>query len=201
MGVGDVPAVERAGLRVDQCRCSPGCILLQPGSLANARPGSFAGRILLQRAVHQHDRVRRAGAGDAVCQFADHGRGDREPGDRGVGDRVGVRADQPAAGAGDVRAACGRSGVYDGKPTLFIRIGNERSTQILAAEVQVTVLRYQDDCGGRGVSGDSTTSKLSRSRTPIFALTFTVMHTIDENESALSGRRRTSMMRSTTPNV
>lgn len=83
-------------------------------------------------------------------------------------------------------------GTYDGKPTLFIRIGNERSTQILDAEVQVSVLRYQTTVEGE-VFRRFYDVALSRSRTPIFALTFTVMHTIDEN-SPLFGASTDGMM-------
>ena len=70
-------------------------------------------------------------------------------------------------------------GPFNGVPTLQIRLANERTSQILSAEVQVSVLRFE-----RTVEGEMYRRfydlPLIRSRTPVFAMTFTVMHRIDE---------------------
>ena len=68
---------------------------------------------------------------------------------------------------------------FNGVPTLQIRLANERVSQILSAEVQVSLLRFE-----RTAEGDLYRRfydlPLVRSRTPVFAMTFTVMHRIDE---------------------
>ena len=80
---------------------------------------------------------------------------------------------------------------HNGVPTLFIRIGNERATQILAAEVRVTVLRYEQTTEGETFRRFYDLP-LARAQTPIFALTFTIMHPIDE-QSPLFASTRESM--------
>lgn len=66
---------------------------------------------------------------------------------------------------------------YDGTPTLSLRIGNERRSQILEADVTVTMLRYERTREGAQFRRFYDLA-LSRSHTPVFALTFTVMHPI-----------------------
>ena len=71
-------------------------------------------------------------------------------------------------------------GVHDGMPTLFVRAGNERRNQILQADVSMTFLR--DEVTREGVAMRRFYDmKLVRARTPIFALTFLIMHIIDED--------------------
>ena len=69
-------------------------------------------------------------------------------------------------------------GLYNGVPTLSFRIANERLSQILEANVAVSLLRWEETR-----EGDSFRRfydlKLARSHTPVFALSFTVMHPID----------------------
>ena len=71
-------------------------------------------------------------------------------------------------------------GAYDDVPTLFVRAGNERQNQILRADVSMHFLRTE-------VSREGATMrrfydmKLVRDRTPLFGLTFLMMHVIDES--------------------
>jgi inward rectifier potassium channel len=80
---------------------------------------------------------------------------------------------------------------YNGTPTLFLRLGNQRSSQILSAEVTVVLLRFE-----RTEEGDVFRRfhdlPLSRSRTPVFGMTFMVMHPITEL-SPLWGRTQDEM--------
>lgn len=65
----------------------------------------------------------------------------------------------------------------DGVPTLSFRIGNERSSQILEADVTVSLLRYEQTQEGVAFRRFYALP-LARSHTPVFSLTFTVMHHI-----------------------
>jgi inward rectifier potassium channel len=75
------------------------------------------------------------------------------------------------------RAIVGR---YNGAPVLSFRMANERKNQILQAEVSLSVLRTEKLLEG-GTMRRFYEMKLLRSRTPIFALTFQVIHPIDED--------------------
>lgn len=167
-----------------------GLYLLQSGSIANARPGSFADAFFfsvqcistigfggLAPATLYANLLTTAEAVTSLAIVA-----------LATGS-VFARISRPRARVMFARHAV--VGTYNGKPTLFIRIGNERSTQILAAEVQVTVLRYEETVEGH-IFRRFYDVPLSRGRTPIFALTFTVMHTIDE-ASPLFGASTDSM--------
>jgi inward rectifier potassium channel len=82
---------------------------------------------------------------------------------------------------------------YNGVPTLTVRLSNSRRNQILEADVRVTLLRNV-----RSVEGQTMRRfydmALSRGHTPIFALSFTVMHPIDE-QSPLFGATPESLAR------
>ncbi|HEY1795950.1 MAG TPA: ion channel [Stellaceae bacterium] len=69
-------------------------------------------------------------------------------------------------------------GPHDGKQTLTVRLANERQNQIVAAEVTMTLIRDEISLEGdlRRRFYDLT---LVRHRSPVFALTFSVMHVID----------------------
>jgi inward rectifier potassium channel len=71
-------------------------------------------------------------------------------------------------------------GLYNGTPVLSFRIANERKNQILQAEVTVSILRTEALLEG-GTMRRFYEMKLLRSRTPIFALTFQILHPIDED--------------------
>ena len=70
-------------------------------------------------------------------------------------------------------------GPHDGVPTLAVRLTNSRRNQILEATVNMTLVRTERTLEGRLMRRfyDLT---LARTRTPIFALTFTAMHPIDQ---------------------
>ena len=67
---------------------------------------------------------------------------------------------------------------FNGVPSLSLRLANARRNQILDAQVSVTFIRDE-----RTIEGDWIRRfydlQLVRQRSPIFAMTFTVMHTID----------------------
>jgi inward rectifier potassium channel len=67
---------------------------------------------------------------------------------------------------------------FNGVPTLSLRLANARRNQILDAQVSVTLVRDE-----RTTEGDWIRRfydlQLARQRTPIFAMTFTVIHAID----------------------
>jgi inward rectifier potassium channel len=68
---------------------------------------------------------------------------------------------------------------HNGVPTLMLRTANQRRNQILEAEAQVFLTRDE-----RTLEGNSLRRfyllDLSRSRTPSFALSWNIMHSIDE---------------------
>jgi inward rectifier potassium channel len=71
-------------------------------------------------------------------------------------------------------------GPYNGVPTLSIRIANQRQNQMLAAEVSMTLVR--DEVSDEGeLTRRFYDLALVRDRSPVFALTFRVMHPIDTN--------------------
>ena len=76
-------------------------------------------------------------------------------------------------------------GRVNGAPTLSLRLANERRSQILEADVALTLLRYEQTAEGASFRRFHDL-RLVRRRTPVFALTFTVMHVIDET-SPLNG--------------
>jgi inward rectifier potassium channel len=69
-------------------------------------------------------------------------------------------------------------GPYNGKPTLSVRLANERRNQILQAEVMLTFVRDEPTAEGGSIRRFYDL-KLARHRTPIFAMTFRLMHEID----------------------
>ena len=168
-----------------------GLYLLQPGSIANARPGSFADAFFFS--VQCISTIGFGGLAPATLYANVLTTAEAILSLAIVALATGsvfARISRPRA-----RVMFARHAVvsrYNGAPTLFVRIGNERSTQILAAEVQVTILRYERTQEGQSFRRFYDVA-LSRGRTPIFALTFTVMHTIDDR-SPLAGRTIESMI-------
>lgn len=67
---------------------------------------------------------------------------------------------------------------YDGVPTLMFRAANRRRNQILEAQVSVSLLRDEITAEGHEMRRFHDL-KLARARTPIFSLSWTVMHPID----------------------
>lgn len=69
---------------------------------------------------------------------------------------------------------------YHGVPTLMFRIGNQRHSSILDAKVQVVLVR--DDLSPEGLKMRRFHSlNLVRAESPFLALTWTVMHQIDDS--------------------
>jgi inward rectifier potassium channel len=67
---------------------------------------------------------------------------------------------------------------FNGVPTLSLRIANVRRNQILDAQVSVTLVRDEQTVEGEWIRRFYDLN-LARQRSPIFAMTFTVMHAID----------------------
>jgi len=67
----------------------------------------------------------------------------------------------------------------DGVPTLHLRMLNERTTAILDAKIHVSVLTEEHE--GEHRFRRLRDLELARNRVPMFAMAFTIMHTIDEN--------------------
>ena len=67
---------------------------------------------------------------------------------------------------------------YNGVSTLLFRLANERRNQILEAQVSVTLVRDERTAEGEWMRRFYDL-QLARRRSPIFAMTFTVMHAID----------------------
>ena len=74
---------------------------------------------------------------------------------------------------------------HDGVPSLLFRIGNKRLNQIVDAQINVVLAKNEVTAEGEKYR-DFYDLKLERSRSPIFALTWTVVHPIDL-QSPLSG--------------
>ena len=66
---------------------------------------------------------------------------------------------------------------FDGVPTLMLRAANERSNSIIAARVQVSLLRQETTKEGISIRRFYDLA-LSRSETPIFSLSWLIMHPI-----------------------
>jgi inward rectifier potassium channel len=69
---------------------------------------------------------------------------------------------------------------FNGVPTLMFRAANQRGNQILNAEVSVSLARQMTTAEGL-VMRRFEELRLVRSRSPLFALSWTVMHQIDES--------------------
>lgn len=80
---------------------------------------------------------------------------------------------------------------HNGVPTLIFRVANERRNQILEAQVGVSLLRNEVTLEGEPMRRFYDL-KLVRHQTRMFALSWTVMHPIDEN-SPLYGETPESM--------
>jgi len=69
---------------------------------------------------------------------------------------------------------------HEGQPTLMFRLANERGNRIVQATVRVSVLRYKTTLEGQTMRR-LIDLKLERSDSAMFAITWTVFHTIDES--------------------
>ncbi len=85
---------------------------------------------------------------------------------------------------------------HNGVPTLMMRVANERRNQILEAQIGVSLLRDEVTKEGQFIRRFYDL-KLVRSQTRIFALSWLVMHEIDES-SPLYGETLESMIQAET---
>jgi inward rectifier potassium channel len=82
--------------------------------------------------------------------------------------------------------------LFNGKPVLTFRAANKRNTQIVDAQINVTLVF--DEVSEEGIFMRRLHDlKLSRQRTPLFALVWNVYHTID-TESPLYGLSKQDLM-------
>ena len=164
--------------------------LLQPGAVANARPGSFADAFFF-----------------SVQTMATIGYGQLVPatlyanlvvtietaaGLMGLALATGLvfaRFSRPTARI--LFSRVGVIGPHNGRPTLSFRLANVRLNQILEAEVAVSVLRDEETAEGVMIRRFYELPLL-RYRTPVLAMTFTVMHEIDR-DSPLFGATAASL--------
>jgi inward rectifier potassium channel len=70
--------------------------------------------------------------------------------------------------------------LHEGKPTLIFRCANERANQILDAEVTVNLARQDVTQEGMRIRR-LLDMKVVRSRSPLFALSWMILHEIDES--------------------
>jgi inward rectifier potassium channel len=166
--------------------------VLQPGGIANATPGSFADAFFF-----------------SVQTMATIGYGDMHPasiytnslvtievllGMTGLALATGLvfaRFSRPTARVMFSKVAVIRE--HDGVPCLMFRAANQRRNQILEAQVAVMLLR--DELSSEGVEMRRFHDmEVTRPRTPMFALTWTVIHPIDST-SPLYGESRESLLR------
>jgi inward rectifier potassium channel len=166
--------------------------VLQQGGIANAAPGSFADAFFF-----------------SVQTMATIGYGDMHPatiytnflvtievllGMTGLALATGLvfaRFSRPTARVMFSNVAVVTD--HDGVPSLMFRAANRRRNQILEAEVTVMLLR--DEINSKGVEMRRFHDlAVARPRTPMFALSWTVIHPIDQS-SPLYGESQESMLR------
>ena len=80
---------------------------------------------------------------------------------------------------------------HEGKPTLMFRLANERANRVVQASVKVSLLRFEKTREGMSMRR-LIDLKLQRSDSAMFAITWTVFHTIDDS-SPLHGATRESL--------
>ena len=166
--------------------------VLQPGGIANAAPGSFADAFFF-----------------SVQTMATIGYGDMHPatlytnllvtaevllGMTGLALATGLvfaRFSRPTARVMFSRVAVVNK--HDGVASLMFRAANRRRNEIL--EAQVTVMLLRDEVNAEGVEMRRFHDlAVSRPHTPMFALSWTVIHPIDPS-SPLYGESRESLLR------
>ena len=151
--------------------------LAQPGSIANARPGSFLDAFFF-----------------SVQTFGTIGYGVMSPATTWantvmtVETLVGIMLVALTTGVMFARVSRPTARVlfskvavvtdWEGVPTLMVRMGNERIGQIVQAEVTMSVVRNERTREGHGLRRFYDL-KLERTRTPVFAMSFQAMHRID----------------------
>lgn len=71
-------------------------------------------------------------------------------------------------------------GTYNGRPCFFFRVANERLNQIVEANMTLTLTKNETSLEGE-TSRRFYEMKLERNYSPLFALSWTIRHYIDEN--------------------
>jgi inward rectifier potassium channel len=153
-----------------------GLYLLQPGSISGARPGSVADAFFF-----------------SVETIATIGYGVLSPGtfygnllmllETIVGillvamatSVLFIRVSRPTARVLFARVAT--VSLWNGVPALFLRMGNERTSQILEADVALYLLRFETSPEGVTLRRFHTL-RLDREHTPVFTLSYTAIHRI-----------------------
>ena len=82
--------------------------------------------------------------------------------------------------------------LHEGRPTLMFRVANQRGNQIMEAEISINLARQHVTREGTTMRQFEELSLVRRS-TPLFALSWTVMHVVNE-QSPLHGANRESLM-------
>lgn len=161
-----------------------------PGSIANARPGSFADAYFFSvqtMATLGYGALLPEGLAGNLISTAE-----TVVGMLTIALSAGVvfaRVSRPTARMmfSDIAVIGPRNGV----PSLMFRVANQRSNQIVEARIMVALLRSEHTTEGEEVRRFHDL-KLERSRSPVFALSWTVIHAIDA-DSPLFGVTRESL--------
>jgi inward rectifier potassium channel len=82
---------------------------------------------------------------------------------------------------------------YDGRPTLMFRAANQRANRILQAQASLSLARNEVSAEGHAMRRFHEL-KIERATTPLFSLSWTVMHVIDEETSPLHGATAASLV-------
>ena len=82
--------------------------------------------------------------------------------------------------------------VRDGAPSLMFRMANERANQIVEAQISLSLVRRETTAEGEAIRRIYDL-KLARARTPVFVLSFTAVHPIGD-DSPLKGATRASLV-------
>ncbi|MGE5269724.1 MAG: ion channel [Thiohalocapsa sp.] len=164
--------------------------LAQPGAIANARPGAFADAFFFS--VQTMSTVGYGAMTPATTYSNLVVTAESMVGLMFIALATGLvfaRFSRPTA-----RVLFSRVAViapHNGAPTLSLRLANQRRNQILQAEVDVALLRDEETSEGEMIRRLHDL-KLARRRSPVFAMTFTVTHTID-HDSPLYGATAASL--------
>jgi inward rectifier potassium channel len=151
---------------------------LQPGGIAQARPGSFSDAFFFSvqtlgtigygamwpRSLYAHALVTVEAFSSLALTAVGTG-------------LIFARISRPTARV--VFSRCAVVTERNGAPTLMFRGGNTRLNQILEADVSVSIARNGYSKEGVEYRG-LTDLKMVRSRSPLVGLTWTIMHVIDE---------------------
>jgi len=97
----------------------------------------------------------------------------------------------PIHGASAVQS-CGGD-CLDGVPTLMLRTANQRRNQILEAQLRVRLTRDELTAEGHLCAGSTISNWCAAN--PLFSLSWTAMHPIDEHSPSMESRRKPLLRR------